>query len=287
MSSPFPPPCPCGRVFPILPPCSPCTPWLRAFLLLTLIKRARQDSPCPLAQAEGRPAWVAWSFCSQFEAAAELAQVRGLPPPGGLRQYRTGANPAGELPKQAIRRCRDTRPMGQAALYPSTVLWQTIVKSRTGVRSDKNKAMTDYTALPRCTLTRRLAVIAYDFILLFGVLFIASLIALPFTGDDPQRAHHPLFTSYLFFVAFFFFGWFWTHGGQTLGMRAWRVRVVRHDNGGPITWWQALLRFLVAIASWLVVGVGFLWSLFDKEKRAWHDIYSESTLVVLPKKVKE
>jgi uncharacterized RDD family membrane protein YckC len=143
--------------------------------------------------------------------------------------------------------------------------------------------MSDIAALPRATLTRRLAAIAYDAILLFGVLFLASVLALPLTGDDPNRAHHPLFTSYIFFVCFFFFGWFWTHGGQTLGMRAWRVRVVRHDGGGPISWWQALLRFLVAIASWLALGAGFLWSLFDKERRTWHDIYSETVLVVLPK----
>jgi uncharacterized RDD family membrane protein YckC len=147
--------------------------------------------------------------------------------------------------------------------------------------------MTDTATLPRCTLTRRLAAVVYDAILLFGVLFVASLLALPFMGDDAQRANHPLFTTYLFFVSFFFFGWFWTHGGQTLGMRAWRVRVVRHDTGGPISWWQALLRFLVAIASALVVGAGFLWSLFDPERRTWHDIYSETMLIVLPKQIRK
>jgi uncharacterized RDD family membrane protein YckC len=144
--------------------------------------------------------------------------------------------------------------------------------------------MTEIASLPRASLLRRLAAIVYDLFLLFGVLFVASLAALPFTGDDPNRAHHPLFTAYIFVVTFFFFGWFWTHGGQTLGMRAWRVRVVRHDDGGPITWMQAVLRFLAAAASWLVGGLGFLWSLFDKEQRTWHDIYSESVLVVLPKK---
>lgn len=143
--------------------------------------------------------------------------------------------------------------------------------------------MTDLTTLPRAPLIRRLAAIAYDAFLLFGVLFLASLLALPFTADDAQRAHHPLFSVYLFVVSFIFFGWFWTHGGQTLGMRAWRVRVVRHDNGGTITWWQASLRFLVATLSWLMLGTGFLWSVFDKERRTWHDIYSETVLVVLPK----
>jgi uncharacterized RDD family membrane protein YckC len=68
-------------------------------------------------------------------------------------------------------------------------------------------------------------------------------------------------------------------------MRAWRVRVQRYD-GKPITWWQALLRFLIAFVSWGALGLGFLWSLYDKRKRTWHDIYSESVLVVIPKERK-
>lgn len=138
----------------------------------------------------------------------------------------------------------------------------------------------DHTALPPCGLLRRLAVIVYDAFLLFAVAFVAGILALPLTGAITPG--NPFFTSYIFFVCFFFFGWFWTHGGQTLGMRAWRVRVQRYD-GGPITWWQAMLRFLVAFVSWGALGLGFLWSLFDKRKRTWHDIYSESVLVVISK----
>jgi len=136
---------------------------------------------------------------------------------------------------------------------------------------------------PRCGLLRRLAAVAYDSLLLLAVLFIASAAVLPLTGGEAVRARNPLFTSYIFFVAFFFFGWFWTHGGQTLGMRAWRIRVQRYD-GRAISWWQALLRYLVAYVSWAAAGLGFLWALVDREKLTWHDRYSESVLVVLPKK---
>lgn len=154
------------------------------------------------------------------------------------------------------------------------------------------------TDLPRCGLLRRLAAIAYDSLLLLAVLFIASALLIPFTGGGspapdgaptPIYGNHPieraLFTTYIFMVAFFFFGWFWTHGGQTLGMRAWRIRVQRYD-GRAISWWQALLRYLVAYVSWAAAGLGFLWSLFDREKLTWHDRYSESVLVVMPKKQK-
>jgi len=143
-------------------------------------------------------------------------------------------------------------------------------------------AMTDAATLPRCGLLRRLAAIFYDTLLLLAVLFVAAGIPLLFTGGKPLAPGNPFMTIYLFLVSFFFFGWFWLHGGQTLGMRAWRIRVQTRD-GNPITWWQAMLRFLVAFASWGCLGLGFLWSLWDKEKMTWHDRYTESVLVLLPR----
>lgn len=108
-------------------------------------------------------------------------------------------------------------------------------------------------------LPRRLAAIVYDSLLLSGVLFVATGLALALAvlvlGSEAVRTHNPLtgnpfLSTYLFLVCFFFYGGFWTHGGQTLGMRAWRLRV-QQRNGHDITWWQALLRFLVA-GLWLL-----------------------------------
>ncbi|MCK5640558.1 MAG: RDD family protein, partial [Gammaproteobacteria bacterium] len=119
--------------------------------------------------------------------------------------------------------------------------------------------------LPHCSLTRRLAAIFYDTLLLIAVLVAASFppVLLFTSGEQTPPAWAPLFRSYLLTVSFLFYGWFWTHGGQTLGMRVWRVRVQTRKGHG-ITWWQALLRFIVAIVSWACLGLGFLWSLFDK-----------------------
>lgn len=141
----------------------------------------------------------------------------------------------------------------------------------------------DLAELPHCGLLRRLAAIIYDALLLAAVLFIASAVALALTGGEPVKPGNPFMMTYFFGVSFLFFAWFWTHGGQTLGMRAWRIRVQQRD-GAPITLWQALLRFLVAFASWAALGLGFLWSLIDQEKMTWHDRYSMTVLVVLPRK---
>jgi len=138
--------------------------------------------------------------------------------------------------------------------------------------------------LPHCTLPRRLAAILYDGLLLLAVLFIANALWVFLSGNLAVAVQ--LHRLYLLLVAFAFFAWFWSHGGQTLGMRAWRVRL-QNRNPGPVSLWQLALRFIVAIISWLAFGLGFLWSLFDREKLTWHDRYSMTELVVLPKSHKQ
>lgn len=141
------------------------------------------------------------------------------------------------------------------------------------------------TPLPRCGLLRRLAAILYDVMLLAAILFLAALPAAPLLGESPSAGAELLFRLYLLLIIFGFFAWFWAHGGQTLGMRAWRIKL-QNRNPGAVTLWQLMLRFIVATFSWLAFGLGFLWSLIDKEKLTWHDRYSMTELVVTPKQHK-
>ena len=102
---------------------------------------------------------------------------------------------------------------------------------------------------------RQLVAALYDSLLLTAVLFLAmALLLLLGRGRMPTESQ-PLLSLYLLAVSFLFFGGFWTHGGQTLGMRAWKLRLQRLD-GGPVDWWQSLLRFLTALPAWLVFIVG-------------------------------
>lgn len=142
--------------------------------------------------------------------------------------------------------------------------------------------MSDRTSLPHCSLWRRLAAILYDTLLLLALLFVASAIHLAIAGGEARTGSDIVRSLFIVMIAFAFFAFFWLHGGQTLGMRAWRIRL-QNRGGGPITPWQAMLRFLAAIVSWLALGLGFLWSLLDKEKLTWHDHFSITELVVLPK----
>ncbi len=154
-------------------------------------------------------------------------------------------------------------------------------------------------------LSRRLAAVFYDSLLLTGLLLAATALALGMVatilGSEAVMQHNPLtgspfFSTYLLLVCFFFYGGFWVHGGQTLGMRAWRLRLQRRDGRG-VGWWQALLRFLSG-GLWLTpviylhrvfgvstglsasVGLGCLLVLLALRLP---DRISETELVLLPK----
>ena len=127
----------------------------------------------------------------------------------------------------------------------------------------------------------RLSAMFYDTLLLFSALMIATALALLVT-QGTLNYHNPFFRTFLFLVCFSFYAWFWMHGGQTLGMRAWRLRLQRPD-GQPVTLWQALLRFMAAIPSLALAGLGLFWMLVDRDKMAVHDRISESVIVRLPK----
>jgi len=142
---------------------------------------------------------------------------------------------------------------------------------------------------------RRLAAMFYDFILCIALLMVTTgaymILANLILGGDTYKAmndsgqsmHDPLLSSVLFITLYLFFGYFWTKNGQTLGMQVWHIRVQNRDNTS-ISWKQALLRFLMGIASWLALGLGHLWPLFDTQKRSWQCIFSETELVRIPKR---
>jgi uncharacterized RDD family membrane protein YckC len=124
------------------------------------------------------------------------------------------------------------------------------------------------------SLGRRLLALLYDLLPLLGLWFLAGVIGLAATGGalDPRRFGHRALIQIL--VLLFTAGYFvisWSNGGQTIGMRAWKLRLTTED-GSPLPWPRALLRFFLASVSLAVLGIGFWWALFDKRRRTAHDI---------------
>ncbi len=134
-------------------------------------------------------------------------------------------------------------------------------------------------SLPPVGLLRRLAAIFYDSLLLFSVLFFATGLFIALISADSST--HPVLQIYLLIVSFFYFAGFWRRGGQTLGMMAWQIQV-QSLEGQTVTWWQIVRRFVMAILSWSIFGLGFFWALWDKKGRTWHDWASGTRLVRRP-----
>jgi uncharacterized RDD family membrane protein YckC len=127
-------------------------------------------------------------------------------------------------------------------------------------------------------LPRRLAAVAYDALLLVALAMLLTGALLVFTHGEAIAPGNLPYRLALLALGIGYFTWFWRKSGQTPGMRAWRVRVVRSD-GGALRTRDALLRAVTALVSWLALGLGFLWAAFDRAKLAWHDRLSRTRLV--------
>lgn len=134
---------------------------------------------------------------------------------------------------------------------------------------------------------RRFGAMFYDTLLVIALIMIVTAAFLPLTGGEALVwSRFPVLASIYNVVrialVFVFFGLFWTRRGQTLGMAAWRLRVQRED-GTLLTWRDALERFAGAAVSLLALGLGYFWIWFDRDRLAWHDRWSKTRVVVLPK----
>ena len=118
---------------------------------------------------------------------------------------------------------------------------------------------------------------AYDAVAVVALLMFATGLSMAAGFRETTAMRDPVFTLYLAVVWFLYFGFCWHRGGLTLGMRAWRIRIVTESGGLP-GWGRCLARFLAAILSAAAAGLGFLWSLFEQRRRTWHDLLSGTRL---------
>lgn len=147
--------------------------------------------------------------------------------------------------------------------------------------SDQQNTLT----VTKAGLFVRLAALLYDALLVLGIWFVIGVVFVIINGGEAAHSHNPFLPSALFIATLWFNMHFWRRGGQTLGMRAWRLRLL-NENKEPLTMTQCMLRFLVAIGSLGLFGIGYLWMYIDKNGLTWHDKYSETRVVREPKQAK-
>jgi uncharacterized RDD family membrane protein YckC len=156
----------------------------------------------------------------------------------------------------------------------------------------------------------------YDILPVLALLIIGTFPFLPFIHGKVLVPREVGALAYVYWleqllIVGFFFGYFWTRRGQTLGMLAWRLRLQRAD-GSLLQWPDALLRLGIVTALfvpcmagyWLVwrhwpdlhvrkmatylslapFAVAYLWMWVDRRRLTLPDRWSNTRLVLLPKK---
>ena len=124
---------------------------------------------------------------------------------------------------------------------------------------------------------------AYEVVLLAGVLIVASAIFMIAAGGSPSLGgwqRHAL-QVYLVAVLAAYFLWCWLRGGQTLPMKAWHIRLVMPGRAS-VPPGRALLRFVLA-ALLVPTGISLLWALFDRDGQFLHDRIVGTRLVSVPR----
>ena len=128
-------------------------------------------------------------------------------------------------------------------------------------------------------LLRRLASMAYEILLLSGVVVVALIVPHVLIGAFAHRVATPTtLWAHLFVVLLVYCIGFWSHGGQTLAMKTWRIRLLTR-SGGPLRPAQALLRYVLCWPSLGLGGIGILWALVDRDRQFLHDRLAGTQLV--------
>ncbi|MDB2384772.1 RDD family protein [Endozoicomonas sp.] len=146
--------------------------------------------------------------------------------------------------------------------------------------------------LPTAPLWRRLVAMIYDSFLVLALLILVGFLNLGIQitvyGESQLRAmtdqgytlDGPLLYTSQVLTIFCFFTFFWRKKGQTLGMQAWRIRIV-NDDLQTLTYRQIVVRCLIAIPSTLLCLTGILWMKVDPEQKSWPDRLSKTRTVLL------
>lgn len=150
-----------------------------------------------------------------------------------------------------------------------------------------------YQACERASLFKRLGAYIYDLFALGAVLMLATVLALLvviivnrigvidlslYQDSADYLGQSPIFLIYLSVVIIGFYTYFWSKAGQTIGMKAWRLRV-QNSDGSNINFTQAMIRL-----STSAFGLGNIMALM-KDRNAFQDLWGECEVVVMTKEL--
>lgn len=136
--------------------------------------------------------------------------------------------------------------------------------------------------LPLAGLRRRCSSMLYESLLLLGVLSVSFMLPHLALGMAFEIVlPGPILVLHVFLVFGAYFVWYWRHGGQTLAMQTWKLKIVDRTGGSPAMS-QLLLRYALAWPSLLFYGVGLVWGMIDRDRQFLHDRLAGTCIIVVP-----
>lgn len=128
-------------------------------------------------------------------------------------------------------------------------------------------------------LRRRIASMAYESLLLLGVLSVSFMLPHLALGMAFNIALPGwILLSHVFIVLGAYFVWYWHHGGQTLAMQTWKIRLTTPSGAEP-SLARLALRYVLAWPSLVYLGAGLFWAIFDRDRQFLHDRLAGTRLV--------
>jgi uncharacterized RDD family membrane protein YckC len=138
----------------------------------------------------------------------------------------------------------------------------------------------------RAHLHRIIGSVIYDWLVLLGLLMIFGFIGVAvnhsLTGEESIKPNNHLFQLYILAVVVCYYTYFWQRSGQTVGMKAWKLKLQSIDQQ-PINFKQTCIRLIVAMPAYLLGLLGILW-VYTPTARTWQGIASGTQLIYIPKK---
>src|SRR5690606_9532907 len=116
------------------------------------------------------------------------------------------------------------------------------------------------------TTWRHVAAFVYDVFPMIGLWLLTSVVVVLLRGGNEVPPGTLWFQLLLIAECVFYFVFSWIKGGQTLGMRAWKIGIENHQN---MSWWQSLARFVVGLLSTILFGVGLWYKKFNRANLSW------------------
>lgn len=137
------------------------------------------------------------------------------------------------------------------------------------------------------SLLKILFAIFYDLLILLAIFMLVGLIAVAannaVTGQDVIPASTISFQLLLYLVAFGYYAYFWKKSGQTVGMKAWRIRLINLNENKPLSLQQLAIRYVTAQLSFGLCLAGYLYRWVNPSRLTAHDQLSKTRIIKIEK----